>query len=434
MSDTVQWTINMRPKTLKDFIGMESEKKLIYKYAQTDTWPTAMLFQGHFGGGKTTLAKIVAKMMSCTNPDEEGNPCCECPACKAIDDETFNRETMQIDGGQASKDDVIDKVMSFVSTPAWKDRAKVVIIEEFQELSKKAVNSLLKIIESPRKGIHYIFTSMDESRPADAITSRCVTFKFPYPTMTDIYNFLEESFKRAAEHDARAKNAKDTKNASVAEDEIERRGFDKTSSELKAKEYNGKGKTVAAGEIAEQYAKMPDEFRKAWLEMIAENSQGSFRLALQYLQRAVYTKAYSVEMLENICGLKPTGKYYDLIPDLLNGSTNDEIFKTIFDSSDYNGTFKLIMKILSDAESYRVFGKVPGNSAFFERQAKAICSHKNYNVFREEILAIDEASRGYLSKARYILGFCRIIERCKKPSLSNSDVSSTAPRRRMISE
>jgi len=435
MSETVQWTINMRPKTLKDFVGMEKEKNLLYGYAQSNSWPTAMLFQGHFGGGKTTLAKIAAKMMSCSHLDEDGNPCNECPACKAIDDETFTRETIQIDGGQAGKDDVIDKVSTFTSTPPFKDKAKVVIIEEFQELSKKAINSLLKLTESPRKGIHYIFTSMDEARPADAITSRCVHLKFPFPSNEDVYNFLEESFKRAAEHDEKALIAKNSKMSEKESAELDKRGFDKSSTELKAKEYANKGKAVGVGDIISQYNKMPAEFRKAWLEMIAENSQNSYRLALQYLQRAIYTRAYTEDELESICGLVPIGKYYNMIPDLLNGSTNADIFKTIFNTPDYVGTFRLIMKILADAESYRLFGQVPGTSSFFERQAKAICSHKNYEIFKEEILTIDEASRGYLSKARYIIGMTTLIEKCKSTSHSKDPIATApASRRRVISE
>ena len=136
MADSIanQWSISLRPKSFKEYFGNDRLKKYFYSSAKNKSWPTATLLQGQFGGGKTTAAQIIAQMMVCQNPDEEGNPCCECASCKAIIEEKFNRDVMQIDGGQASKDTIIETITNFVSTPPWKDSHKIIILEEVQEL------------------------------------------------------------------------------------------------------------------------------------------------------------------------------------------------------------------------------------------------------------------------------------------------------------
>ena len=73
MTDTVtQFTIAYRPKTLDEVRGQDQIVKDLKRRQKEDTWPKAMLFQGPFGTGKTTLAQIVAAMMEAC--DKKGNP------------------------------------------------------------------------------------------------------------------------------------------------------------------------------------------------------------------------------------------------------------------------------------------------------------------------------------------------------------------------
>ena len=92
---------------------------------------------------------------------------------------------------QAGKDEIIETVNNFSSLPPFKDKKKVIIIEEIQELSTKAKNSLLKTLEMPKKNVHFIFTSM-ENMASSGLTSRCEVFKFKPATTLEIMYYLKE--------------------------------------------------------------------------------------------------------------------------------------------------------------------------------------------------------------------------------------------------
>ena len=82
-----QWTITKRPHTFNDLYKCDQIKKYFYGLvSKKKDFPNAVLFQGKYGCGKTTSAKILAQMMVCQNPHENGDPCCECPSCRAIID------------------------------------------------------------------------------------------------------------------------------------------------------------------------------------------------------------------------------------------------------------------------------------------------------------------------------------------------------------
>ena len=147
-----QWSISKRPLILSDLYGLNNVKSYFYEQAKKKTWPKAVLLRGQFGNGKTTTAKIIASMMVCHHPKPNGDPCLECPACKAILEEKWDSDAMLIDGGQSGKSDIIEQVNEFIATPAfYGSRRKVLIIEEVQELSTAARNSLLKTLEHPKE-------------------------------------------------------------------------------------------------------------------------------------------------------------------------------------------------------------------------------------------------------------------------------------------
>ena len=161
---SINWSISLRPTKLKDVYGLDKLKTFAYKAAKKNEWPEAMLLQAKYGTGKTTAAKILAQMMVCQHPDADGEPCCECPSCKAIVDETWSRDVINLDGAKDKSEDIMEKLDAFTATAPFKDKTKVVILDEMQALSAQCKSKLLKLLESKRGNVHYIFTSMvDES-------------------------------------------------------------------------------------------------------------------------------------------------------------------------------------------------------------------------------------------------------------------------------
>lgn len=242
------WSITKRPHVLSDVRGNEKVKKYFYDLVKEKSdFPKAVIFQGLTGSGKTTSAKIIAQMLVCKNPKENGDPCCECPACKAIIDETYNRSVMQLDGRNIGIDDLRDKVTPFVITPSITDKNKVIIIEELQEMGAEAQKYFLKTIENPQNNIYFIFTTMTGSKKSasldKAFINRCVRFLYNEANISELMDYALDVLK----------------------------------SEPK---------------VLEEIPEMEQEKFYRFLQAIAENSGGSYRQCIQLLEQCVKSGVY----------------------------------------------------------------------------------------------------------------------------------------------
>lgn len=379
----MQWSLSKRPRKLADMHGQDHVKKYFknihdlevkklenekakaaadpsYKMQYVNEYPTVTALMGRYGTGKTTAAQIIAMSMACTNPDENGNPCCECLSCKSVIDQTFDNDIIQIDGGQAGKDDVIDTITDFIKTGPFYARRKVVIVEEVQELSDKARNSMLRITETAKRNIHFIFTSM-ENLPSSGFLSRAQVFKFKYAPVDDIMFFLKETMESEGLWDK---------------------------------------------------AEIPEEFKFQGLATIAANADGSYRQALQVLQQCILTESFTVEDIKNNFGYVDFESFSNVIIAILNGNTDEVIFNSIIEG-DYNNTYNLAYKVVSDAVQWNTFGKVAGGT-YFEKQAKVIGSHKNFPLMLATFKELSNSTRtGFLKKSDYIIAMCELLGRCK---------------------
>ena len=364
----MQWSISMRPHTFDEMYGCDGVKKYFKNIAMSKTaYPSAVLLEGIFGGGKTTAAKIIAQMISCENPKENGNPCCECPSCRAIMDETFDRDCIQIDGGQTGKDEIIEKVSNFVSRPAFRgNHQKVLIMEEVQELSSKAKNSLLKLLEKPKENVHFIFTSM-EKLPASGISSRCVPFIFKPAGVGDLMYFLKDLLEKT--------------NTWNNQDIL--RGID------------------------------PVQFWGPLLQTIASNSSGSYRQATQLMEQCIKSEAFTVEAIRDLTGMIDVNTWYQTLMDVMDGKTSEGVINNLLEG-DYQNNFNLAYKVVADAEMFRVFGKLDSQNSYFVKQASLLAGHNNFHLLRNTYKRISERGGKYMMKTDYLIEMCGLIDECKK--------------------
>ncbi|MBO5374913.1 MAG: DNA polymerase III subunit gamma/tau [Clostridia bacterium] len=165
-----------RPAVFGDVSGQEHITSILRYEALNNSVSHAYLFAGSRGTGKTTCAKILAKVVNCLNPID-GNPCNECENCRAIDQGTAT-DVIEMDAATNTGVDYIrDLRDSVVYTPAMLKK-RVYIIDEAHMLSDSAFNALLKTIEEPPEHVLYIFATTEPHKIPATIISRCQRFDF----------------------------------------------------------------------------------------------------------------------------------------------------------------------------------------------------------------------------------------------------------------
>lgn len=165
-----------RPQTFDDVISQEHITTTLRNQLKNGQTSHAYLFTGSRGTGKTTCAKILAKAINCLNK-ENGNPCLECEACKAVAEETT--DIIEMDAASNTGVDSIRELKEgSVYTPISCCKYKIYIIDEVHMLSTAAFNALLKLIEEPPPHVVFIFATTELHKVPATIVSRCQRFEF----------------------------------------------------------------------------------------------------------------------------------------------------------------------------------------------------------------------------------------------------------------
>ena len=174
-----------RPRRFSELKGQDHIVRALRDAVRAGREGQAYLFSGPRGTGKTTTARILAKVLNCTDP-VDGEPCCACESCLAV--EAGNSyDVFELDAASNnSVDDVrslIDKVS--LGTPG---RHKVYILDEVHMLGPGASAALLKVLEEPPSHVVFVLATTDPQRLKDTIRSRTQHLQFhllPSDTLAD---------------------------------------------------------------------------------------------------------------------------------------------------------------------------------------------------------------------------------------------------------
>ena len=165
-----------RPQTFDDVCGQEHITSILRYEAENRAFSHAYLFCGSRGTGKTTCAKILAKVVNCESP-VNGNPCGKCAACMAIDSGSAT-DVLEMDAASNNGVDNIRDIRDEVIYPPTALRYRVYIIDEVHMLSISAFNALLKTLEEPPEHVIFILATTELHKLPSTIISRCQRFDF----------------------------------------------------------------------------------------------------------------------------------------------------------------------------------------------------------------------------------------------------------------
>lgn len=165
-----------RPDTFGDVKGQDHIVTTLKNQIRANRIGHAYLFTGTRGTGKTTVAKIFAKMVNCENPTEDG-PCGECRICKAIA-AGASMNVIEIDAASNNGVDNIREIVDEVSYSPAEGKYKVYIIDEVHMLSIGAFNALLKTLEEPPSYVIFILATTEVHKLPITILSRCQRYDF----------------------------------------------------------------------------------------------------------------------------------------------------------------------------------------------------------------------------------------------------------------
>jgi len=166
-----------RPQTFKDVVGQQAITNTLANAIAHNHLAQALLFTGPRGVGKTTCARILAKMI---NQDGTQSP-----------DEDFAFNIFELDAASNNSVDDIRNLIDQVRIPPQVGTYKVYIIDEVHMLSTSAFNAFLKTLEEPPKHAIFILATTEKHKIIPTILSRCQIFDFKRITVTDAKDYLK---------------------------------------------------------------------------------------------------------------------------------------------------------------------------------------------------------------------------------------------------
>ena len=179
-----------RAQTFGEIVGQEAVVETLRNAVRTSRVAHAILFVGPRGTGKTSLARILAKAVNCTNL-QDGDACDACPSCVAIREGT-TLDLIEIDAASNRGIDEARNLRERLAYPPAQLKRKVYILDEAHQITGPAWNALLKSIEEPPDFVVFMFASTEPSLFPPAILSRLQRFDVRRLTVPEIEGKLRK--------------------------------------------------------------------------------------------------------------------------------------------------------------------------------------------------------------------------------------------------
>lgn len=178
-----------RPKTLSQVIGQEHITRTLRNAFLKDDVHHAHLFIGTRGTGKTSVARILARLINCSNP-QDGEPCNECKTCISVIKDRCS-DVIEMDAASNRGVDDIEALIERSRFSPMEATKKVYIIDEVHQLSSQAKDALLKTLEDCPKHAMFILATTEGNKVPATIRSRCIQHDFQQASDEEAIEYLK---------------------------------------------------------------------------------------------------------------------------------------------------------------------------------------------------------------------------------------------------
>jgi DNA polymerase-3 subunit gamma/tau len=183
-----------RPQTFEEVVGQEHITRTLSNQVKKGEISHAYLFSGSRGTGKTSVARIFARAINCTQSDK-GSPCYKCETCKILG-EMNNMDILEIDAASNNRVDEVREIREKVKFLPTSGKYKVYIIDEVHMLTDSAFNALLKTLEEPPAHVIFILGTTESHKLPQTILSRCLRFDFKLISPSNLKKLLISIFNK----------------------------------------------------------------------------------------------------------------------------------------------------------------------------------------------------------------------------------------------
>ena len=190
MSEYIVSARKYRPDSFESLIGQDTIARTLSNSIKRGQLAHAYLFCGPRGVGKTTTARIFAKMINCSNPGKDMEPCGQCESCVSFQ-EGRSYCIHELDAASNNSVEDIKTLMEQVQVPPQVGRYSVYIIDEVHMLSQAAFNAFLKTLEEPPAHAIFILATTEKHKILPTILSRCQTYDFNRISIPDMVRNLQ---------------------------------------------------------------------------------------------------------------------------------------------------------------------------------------------------------------------------------------------------
>lgn len=194
MSNFVVSARKYRPIRFDDVVGQQHVSQTLKNAIQSNHLAQAFLFCGPRGVGKTTCARILAKVLNCLTPTEDMEPCDTCESCQSFN-KNASLNISELDAASNNSVEHIRALIEQVRFAPQSGRYKIYIIDEVHMLSQQAFNAFLKTLEEPPSYAIFILATTEKHKIIPTILSRCQIFDFNRIQVADMTKHLQKICK-----------------------------------------------------------------------------------------------------------------------------------------------------------------------------------------------------------------------------------------------